>query len=513
MDYCDGGSLHQCLHHDKTRSASLGEEELWGVVLDVAKGLQFLHTNSVLHLDIKPENLYRKKQKDGSYGCWKIGDFGLAIGKEATDWEEGDGDYVAPELLKLGSEPSPAADIFSLGATIYECATGNKLPRRDGSPNADISNLDTNNDLQNLLQAMTLPDPLERPMASQVVDYAREMISRTLESKHRGKNSARIRSGVKKRLPSLSPIQHSELSMQRYGFRNGISADDNIQTKLRLPLLKIPKSNSTSNNTTGRTEASNSFRIQRRDINSPARDGITSTSGTTGSLSELEFSEVVSPRSQRDGTGLFGPLSSRLLRGAGTLAFDLNTSPDVALSEQSSPIRGKCHTRLLIHKDEVEEQQKSISAPTTARSSSGGKLAVWNEFADTQDLKISCTGGKSRYKSPFESQLSDRTNRRTKVPHLDIPRNTFGKKRQHSSRKLSASTRGNNTARTSSRSNDLNSYRSVENLMPQKKGARYTYQRNGHLPDNAENLAPPADTKEKQRPCPVSMAMNSMRLE
>lgn len=40
------------------------------------------------------------------------------------DWEEGDGDYVAPELLQAGGEPSERADIFSLGASLYECATG-----------------------------------------------------------------------------------------------------------------------------------------------------------------------------------------------------------------------------------------------------------------------------------------------------------------------------------------------------------------------------------------------------
>ncbi len=40
------------------------------------------------------------------------------------DWEEGDGDYVAPELLQARGEPSERADIFSLGASLYECATG-----------------------------------------------------------------------------------------------------------------------------------------------------------------------------------------------------------------------------------------------------------------------------------------------------------------------------------------------------------------------------------------------------
>lgn len=44
------------------------------------------------------------------------------------DWEEGDGKYVAPELLDAGVEPTPAADIYSLGATLYECATG--MPQR-----------------------------------------------------------------------------------------------------------------------------------------------------------------------------------------------------------------------------------------------------------------------------------------------------------------------------------------------------------------------------------------------
>ena len=40
------------------------------------------------------------------------------------DWEEGDGDFVAPELLRPGAHAEPSADIYSFGATIYELATG-----------------------------------------------------------------------------------------------------------------------------------------------------------------------------------------------------------------------------------------------------------------------------------------------------------------------------------------------------------------------------------------------------
>ena len=39
------------------------------------------------------------------------------------EWQEGDGHYLAPELLQ-GAAPTPAADVFSLGCTLFECLTG-----------------------------------------------------------------------------------------------------------------------------------------------------------------------------------------------------------------------------------------------------------------------------------------------------------------------------------------------------------------------------------------------------
>lgn len=150
----------------------MSDEQLWTAACQAAHGLLFLHSHGVLHLDVKPDNIYLSK------GTWRIGDFGLAVARyqdgstvgllrvkgslwrsgrccwactclacltarfgtptglpvpgPATlvqqDWEEGDGDYVAPELLARGGEPSPASDVFSLGATLYECATGDGAP-------------------------------------------------------------------------------------------------------------------------------------------------------------------------------------------------------------------------------------------------------------------------------------------------------------------------------------------------------------------------------------------------
>lgn len=180
MDYCESGSLDQLLY-PAAGPAPLSTEALWGVAADIATGLDFLHAHDVLHLDIKPENLYRNSDVHRNPGPWRIGDFGLAVAKESTDWEEGDGDYVAPELLRTGCEPTSAADVFSLGATLYECATGEKLPRKESSPDAaDVEIPGKPEALQILIRAMLLTDPNERPLAGQVAAYAKAHLEREI---------------------------------------------------------------------------------------------------------------------------------------------------------------------------------------------------------------------------------------------------------------------------------------------------------------------------------------------
>lgn len=61
----------------------------------------------MLHLDIKPENIFLD-----SGGTLKIGDFGLAVLRRQWEWEEGDGAYVAPELLRE-HEPGPEVRMVS----------------------------------------------------------------------------------------------------------------------------------------------------------------------------------------------------------------------------------------------------------------------------------------------------------------------------------------------------------------------------------------------------------------
>jgi len=166
MEYCDKGTLAQLLAGCE---GQLHESEIWTVARDIAGALSFIHMHGVVHLDLKPENIF---MKDGIGGTlYSLGDFGLAIqiGTAGADWEEGDGDYVAPELLASDTRmPTSAADLFSLGATLYECATGSRLPHNTrGQP---ITLPGRSPALTTLVNELLLVDPVERITAQDVLD-------------------------------------------------------------------------------------------------------------------------------------------------------------------------------------------------------------------------------------------------------------------------------------------------------------------------------------------------------
>lgn len=70
MELCSGGSLQSYLEEF---SGDFDELKVWRTLGDIAQGLEHIHGCDVIHLDIKPANIFITKN-------WKlkIGDFGLA---------------------------------------------------------------------------------------------------------------------------------------------------------------------------------------------------------------------------------------------------------------------------------------------------------------------------------------------------------------------------------------------------------------------------------------------------
>lgn len=126
LDLAGKGNLLDLMNRLSENQEYVPEKSLWHIIHDVGSGLEHIHSRHVVHLDIKPANILISDD-----ARLMIGDFGNAYILEGTsiglDGVEGDARYMAPELLE--SNVSLAADIFSLGITLYEL--WNCVPRRD----------------------------------------------------------------------------------------------------------------------------------------------------------------------------------------------------------------------------------------------------------------------------------------------------------------------------------------------------------------------------------------------
>jgi tetratricopeptide (TPR) repeat protein/tRNA A-37 threonylcarbamoyl transferase component Bud32 len=121
MEYVAGGSLSERL--DGTSRPGRDSARL---IETLARAMDAAHRMGIVHRDLKPANILLTAD-----GIPKIADFGLAksVGVETgltrTHCIVGSPNYMAPEQAGSGSAAvGPAADVFSLGAILYELLTG-----------------------------------------------------------------------------------------------------------------------------------------------------------------------------------------------------------------------------------------------------------------------------------------------------------------------------------------------------------------------------------------------------
>lgn len=147
----------------------LPEQRALEVVRHIGSALDHMHLHSVCHLDVKPGNMYWH----GSKQLYKLGDLGLATRRDTMAIEdEGDARYMALELMQSKACNLDKADVFSLGASVYELLRGCALPangptwhqiRKGKAPMQGIPA-----QAQKTVTSMLAADPSARPPAEQL---------------------------------------------------------------------------------------------------------------------------------------------------------------------------------------------------------------------------------------------------------------------------------------------------------------------------------------------------------
>lgn len=171
-ELCQMGNLSTFLNEYGKKFDKLDEGYIWKIVADVGDGLQFIHFNGFIHLDLKPANILVSDE-----GRLLIGDFGMASAwpRQMTgDFErEGDREYMAPEILR--GVYGKAADMFSFGMVILEAAANIVVPdmgtpwqrlRQEDFDDAHFEGLSAR--LVQLIRGMMRTEPGKRLMVDQV---------------------------------------------------------------------------------------------------------------------------------------------------------------------------------------------------------------------------------------------------------------------------------------------------------------------------------------------------------
>ncbi|KEH31058.1 putative protein kinase TKL-Pl-4 family [Medicago truncatula] len=127
-EYLSEGSLRSYLHKLEGKTISL--QKLIAFSLDIARGMEYIHSQGVVHRDLKPENVLINDDFH-----LKIADFGIACEEAHCELLADDlGTYrwMAPEMIKRKSY-GRKVDVYSFGLMLWEMLTG-RIPFEDMTP-------------------------------------------------------------------------------------------------------------------------------------------------------------------------------------------------------------------------------------------------------------------------------------------------------------------------------------------------------------------------------------------
>ncbi|CAN5722533.1 hypothetical protein BH24ACT22_BH24ACT22_05010 [soil metagenome] len=170
MEYVPGGTLKELID----REGPLPTERILDIAMQTARALEMAHSRGLVHRDIKPQNILI----DG-FGCVKVTDFGIARAAATPAMTEpgcivGTAHYISPEQA-TGEPVGPASDLYSLGAVVYEMATG-QVPYDAEDPVAIL--------MKHLEGALKPPKELDAGVPEQLNDITVKLLDRDPEKRY-----------------------------------------------------------------------------------------------------------------------------------------------------------------------------------------------------------------------------------------------------------------------------------------------------------------------------------------
>lgn len=220
MDFCTQGSVSKL-------SGKLEEKEIWRFIRDVAAALNYLHNlpEPIIHQDIKPDNILISNS-----GIFQISDFGISRKVRSTLQKEtqkrivsnnmGAIAYMGPEKFEMPGAPIKASDIWALGVSIYELATG-ELPfsgmggeMQIRYPSIPTLNNKWSKDLNKILQNCLNKNPWERFSADRIQKVAQQKLDGK-RIKWTVKNKTTDKSILKKIFRKFSSLVYKKIKLKK----------------------------------------------------------------------------------------------------------------------------------------------------------------------------------------------------------------------------------------------------------------------------------------------------------
>jgi serine/threonine protein kinase len=181
--YLSGGSLADLIVRSRESGVGLPAERIMQLSSEIARGLEHIHGRGILYRDLQPRNCLLDE-----WGVVHLVDFDTAVSlaeDDASDLSQRPVIvYTAPEITD-GGNVDERADLYSLGATMYDMAAGHPpfagsreeiLAARRVNPPPPIERDDLPEALRELILSLLARDPEQRPVSAAEVVVRLELL-------------------------------------------------------------------------------------------------------------------------------------------------------------------------------------------------------------------------------------------------------------------------------------------------------------------------------------------------